>query len=179
MTPRFCLRRSGSGSAYRLFRFRSSFDEVYFRYDPTVLSASRLWFGLTASSRTLHFGREPSNSTGGTFTHEATNFTGAHPKSEIRMVKTMQCFETAMICNRRRCIKPILHSRFQTMDGQMIASDGPFLFRISGLTNMEVYRPNEHCRLKKLNARSSLSPCDARAGSGQDYFYPNRPSRLL
>ncbi len=141
MTPRFCLRRSGSGSAYRLFRFRSSFDEVYFRYDPTVLSASRLWFGLTASSRTLHFGREPSNSTGGTFTHEATNFTGAHPKSEIRRVKMMQCFEAAMICNRRGCIKSIIHSRFQTMDGQMVASDGPFLFRISGLTSGEA-RPN-------------------------------------
>ena len=56
-----------------------------------------------------------------------------NPKSEIRRVKTMQCFGTAMICNRRRCIKSILHSRFQTMDGQMITSDGPFLFRILGL----------------------------------------------
>ena len=41
------------------------------------LSASRLWFGFAASSRTPRFGREPSNSTGGTFTHEVTNFTGA------------------------------------------------------------------------------------------------------
>ena len=41
------------------------------------LSASRLWFGLTASSRTPRFGREPSNSTGGTLTHEVTTFTGA------------------------------------------------------------------------------------------------------
>jgi hypothetical protein len=74
-----------------LFRFRSSFDEVYFRYDPTVLSASRLWFGLAASSRTLHFGREPSNSTGGTFTHEATNFTGAHPTSEVGFKPMLLC----------------------------------------------------------------------------------------
>src|SRR5215207_5563375 len=40
-------------------------------------SISRLWFGFTASSRISRFGREPSNSTGGTLTHEVTNFTSA------------------------------------------------------------------------------------------------------
>ena len=38
---------------------------------------SRLWFGFTASSRIPRFDREPSNSIGGTFTHEVTNFTSA------------------------------------------------------------------------------------------------------
>ena len=46
----------------------------------------------------------------------------------------MQCFETAMVCNRRGCIKRIPRSRLQTVDGQMIAPDWPFLFRSSGLT---------------------------------------------
>jgi len=40
-------------------------------------TASRFWFSLTASSRTPRFDREPSNSTGGTLTHEVTNFTSA------------------------------------------------------------------------------------------------------
>ena len=41
------------------------------------LTISRLWFSFTASSRIPRFDREPSNSTGGTFTHEVTNFTSA------------------------------------------------------------------------------------------------------
>jgi hypothetical protein len=47
------------------------------------LSLSRLRFGLTASSRTERFGREPSNSTGGTSTHEDSSFTGARPIPEV------------------------------------------------------------------------------------------------
>jgi len=31
----------------------------------------------------ISFGREPSNSTGGTFTHVASGFPGAHPKTAI------------------------------------------------------------------------------------------------
>ena len=38
---------------------------------------SRLWFGFAASPRIPRFDREPFNSTGGTFTHEGTNFTSA------------------------------------------------------------------------------------------------------
>ena len=38
---------------------------------------SRLWFGFAASPRIPRFDREPFNSTGGTFTHEVTNFTSA------------------------------------------------------------------------------------------------------
>ena len=51
------------------------------------LSLSRLWFSLTASSRTERFGREPSNSTGGTCTHEDASFTGALPEKAVETTK--------------------------------------------------------------------------------------------
>ena len=60
------------------------------------LSASRLWFGFTASSRIPRFGREPSHSTGGTFPHEVTNFTSA------RIPKLLVTFWTAAASEARR-----------------------------------------------------------------------------
>ena len=42
-------------------------------------------FGLAAFFPDPAFGREQSNSTGGTRTRVATSFTGAHPKSEVQM----------------------------------------------------------------------------------------------
>ncbi len=70
------------------------------------LSASRWWFGFTASSRIPRFGREPSHSTGGTFTHEATHFTSARiPKLLVGMneLKDMDCAGRAQ---RRRRFGP-------------------------------------------------------------------------
>ena len=70
---------------------------------------SRLWFGFTASSRIQRFDREPSNSTGGTFTHEVTNFTSARsPKWSVgaRPVPGRSGLDRAVVL-----LHELLHSR--------------------------------------------------------------------
>ena len=76
------LRRSGSGSALG-FLFRGSFDEVHCRCNRTVQSGSCFRVRPRSLCPDPAFGREQSNSTGGTLTRMAPSFTGAHPNSEV------------------------------------------------------------------------------------------------
>jgi len=57
-------------------------DGVYFRYGLSVQKMPRLQVPPRGFIPDISFGREPSNSTGGTFTRVASGFPGAHPKSE-------------------------------------------------------------------------------------------------
>ena len=82
MTAPGSLRRSGSGSALGSL-FRGSFDEVHCRCDRTVQSESCFRVQPRGFFPDSAFGREQSNSTGGTHTRVATSFTGAHPKNEV------------------------------------------------------------------------------------------------
>jgi len=83
------LRRSGSGSTLG-YLFRGSFDEVHCRCHRTVQSASCFRVRPRGFFPDAAFGREQSNSTGGTRTRVATSFTGAHPNSEIKTASRHQ-----------------------------------------------------------------------------------------
>jgi hypothetical protein len=85
-----------------------------------------LWFGLAASSRTTLFGRESPNSTGGTFTRETPSFTGAHPKSEIKMAEMLQDVGAEMNRKNRSHTQRGLVRFFQFISAHQIAADRPF-----------------------------------------------------
>jgi hypothetical protein len=80
MTAPGSLRRSGSGSAPGSL-FRGSSDEVHCRCDRTVQTASCFRVRPRGLFPDAAFGRQQSNSTGGTLTRVACSFTGASPKS--------------------------------------------------------------------------------------------------
>jgi hypothetical protein len=71
------------GSAFWFVRFRCSLDGVYFRYGLQVQSMSRLRLRPRGFIPDIAFGREPSNSTGGTFTRVDASFSSAHLNSEV------------------------------------------------------------------------------------------------
>jgi hypothetical protein len=71
------------GSAFWFVRYRCSSDEVYFRYGLPVQTMSRLRLRPRGFIPDIAFGREPSNSTGGTFTHVDASFPSAHLNSEV------------------------------------------------------------------------------------------------
>jgi len=73
----FGLRPTKRGSAYLWFvKFRSSFDVVHFHYGPSV-HLPQLPTPPRGDAVEFMFRREQSNSTGETFTHVETSFTGA------------------------------------------------------------------------------------------------------
>jgi hypothetical protein len=74
------------GSAFWFVRFRCSLDGVYFRYGLQVQSMSRLRLRPRGFIPDIAFGREPSNSTGGTFTRVDASFSSAHPSSAVQKV---------------------------------------------------------------------------------------------
>jgi hypothetical protein len=74
------------GSAFRFVRFRCSLDGVYFRYGLPVQTMSRLRLRPRGFIPDIAFGREPSNSTGGTFTHVDASFPSARPSSAVQKV---------------------------------------------------------------------------------------------
>ncbi len=76
-SPPDSLRHIGSDSAFRFYYFRCSLDEVHFRYGLLVQKMPRLWIPPRGFFPGISFGREPSNSTGGTFTRVASGFPGA------------------------------------------------------------------------------------------------------
>ena len=78
------LRPYGRGSALGS-HYRGSFDEVHGRYDRTVQTESCFRVRPRGFFPDPAFGREQSNSTGGIRTRVATSFTGARPKTEVRV----------------------------------------------------------------------------------------------
>jgi hypothetical protein len=99
------------GSAFWFVRFRCSLDGVYFRYGLLVQSMSRLRLRPRGFIPDIAFGREPSNSTGGTFTRVDASFSSARPSSAVQKV-------LLLILNNLRCFSAvflhyILH-RFRT-----------------------------------------------------------------
>jgi hypothetical protein len=58
-------------------------DEVHFRYGLLVQTMSRLRLRPRGFIPDIAFGREPSNSTGGTLTRVDASFSSAHPISEV------------------------------------------------------------------------------------------------
>ena len=71
------LRLTERGSAcLRFVEFRGSFDVVHFRYGPSVPFPQHST-PPRGDAVEFMFRREQSNSTGGTFTHVETSFTGA------------------------------------------------------------------------------------------------------
>ena len=71
------LHPTKKGSAWlRVQKFRGSFDVVHFRYGPSVPFPQHSTPPRGDAVEFL-FRREQSNSTGGTFTHVETSFTGA------------------------------------------------------------------------------------------------------
>ena len=71
------------GSAFWFVRFRCSLDGVYFRYGLPVQTMSRLRLRPRGFIPDIAFGREPSNSTGGTLTHVDASFPSARPSSAV------------------------------------------------------------------------------------------------
>ena len=71
------LRHLHRGSAFRFYLFRCSFDGVHFHYGLLVQKMPRLRLRPRGFIPGISFGREPSNSTGGTFTLVASGFPGA------------------------------------------------------------------------------------------------------
>ena len=71
------------GSDFWFVRFRCSLDGVYFRYGLPVQTMSRLRLQPRGFIPDIAFGREPSNSTGGTLTRVDASFSSAHPISEV------------------------------------------------------------------------------------------------
>ena len=78
------------GSAFRFVRFRCSLDGVYFRYGLQVRTMSRLRLRPRGFIPDIAFGREPSNSTSGTFTHVDASFSSARPSSALTLQKLRQ-----------------------------------------------------------------------------------------
>ena len=71
------LRPTKKGSAWlRVQKFRGSFDVVHFHYGPSVPFPQHST-PPRGDAVEFMFRREQSNSTGGTFTHVETSFTGA------------------------------------------------------------------------------------------------------
>ena len=84
------------GSAFWFVRFRCSLDEVHLRYGPPVQAMSRLRLRPRGFIPDIAFGREPSNSTGGTFTRVDASFSSARPSSAVQKV-------VLLILNGLRC----------------------------------------------------------------------------
>jgi hypothetical protein len=79
------------GSAFWFVRFRCSLDGVYFRYGLPVQTMSRLRLRPRGFIPDIAFGREPSNSTGGTLTHVDASFPSAHPSSAVGKAVLLIC----------------------------------------------------------------------------------------
>jgi hypothetical protein len=77
-------------------------DEVHFRYGLLVQTMPRLRLRPRGFIPDIAFGREPSHSTGGTFTRVDARFPSAHPKTEV-----------AAECLRMRMRKPLAFRNFQ------------------------------------------------------------------
>ena len=74
----------------------------------------------------LHFGREPSNSTGGTPTHVATNFTGAHLKTAFEMVEIAKMLDAKWFAPTLAVSGVILSRRCNPFGANQIERDWLF-----------------------------------------------------
>lgn|GEM_PF-2587876 len=77
------LRRLHSGSTFRFYSFRCPLGGVHFHYGLLVQKMPRLWIQPRGLIPGISFGREPSNSTGGTFTGVASGFPGARASPKV------------------------------------------------------------------------------------------------
>jgi hypothetical protein len=77
------LRLMRRGSAFRFYSSRCSSDGVHVHYGLLVQKMPRLRLRPRDLIPGISFGREPSNSTGGTFTHMASGFPGARASPKV------------------------------------------------------------------------------------------------